>query len=206
VDHLERALGAEASDVVAKLRSRLARQREALALSHDAETRRSISEEGRLIRQEVARIKNKPEFVRSAIRSDIDQFVEGFAIQVASDVDANINVQIQRLAGYARDALMRSSPHAVEDASRSLAEIRGLLFGALAKQPGFWRARFESFAEDRHLAIDKELHDRLVAESETAVRSNDIDAIRNLTFRLSENMVRVGGPGHGEALAGLTHD
>ena len=129
--------------------------------------------------------------------------MEGFALQVALDVDANINVQIQRLAGYARDALMRSSPHAVEDASRSLAEIRGLLFAALAKQPGFWRARFESFAEDRHLAIDKELHDRLVAESETAMRSNDIDAIRNLTFRLSENMVHVGGPGHGEALAGL---
>jgi molecular chaperone DnaK len=67
VDHLERALGAEASDAVAKLLSSLARQREALGLSHDADTRRSISEEGLLIRQEVVRIKNKPEFVRSAI-------------------------------------------------------------------------------------------------------------------------------------------
>jgi len=80
------------------------------------------------------------------------------------------------------------------------------LFGELAKQPGFWLARFENLAEDRHLAIDKELHDRLVSESEAAVRRNDIDAVRNLTFRLSENMVRVGGPGHGEALAGLTRD
>ena len=165
VDHLERSLGVEASDVVAKLRSRLARQREALRLSHDADTRRSISEEGRLIRQEVARIKNKPEFVRSATRSDIDQFVEGFAIQVASEVDANINAQIHRLAGYARDALMRASPHAIEDARRSLEEMRGLLFGALAKQPGFWLARFEDLAGDRYLAIHKELHDRLVAES-----------------------------------------
>ncbi len=206
VDHLERALGGEVSGDIAMLRDRLTRLREGLKLSHEADTRRSISEEARLIRQEVARIKNKPEFVRSAIGSDIDQFVEGFAIQVASEVDANINAQIHRLAGYARDALKKSSRHAVEDARRSLQEARDLLFGELAKQPGFWLARFESLAEDRHLAIDKELHDRLVSESEAAVRRNDIDAVRNLTFRLSENMVQVGGPGHGEALAGLTRD
>jgi molecular chaperone DnaK len=206
VDHLERALGGEVSGDMAKLRDRLTRLREGLKLSHDADTRRSISEEARLIRQEVARIKNKPEFVRSAIRSDIDQFVEGFAIQVASEVDANINAQIHRLAGYARDALTKSSRHAVEDARRSLQEARDLLFGELAKQPGFWLARFEHLAEERHLAIDKELHDRLVSESEAAVRCNDIDAVRNLSFRLGENMVRVGGPGHGEALAGLTRD
>ena len=187
-------------------RAGITRLREGLKLSHDADTRRSISEEARLIRQEVARIKNKPEFVRSAIRSDIDQFVEGFAIQVASEVDANINAQIHRLAGYARDALTKSSRHAVEDARRSLQEARDLLFGELAKQPGFWLARFEHLAEERHLAIDKELHDRLVSESEAAVRCNDIDAVRNLSFRLGENMVRVGGPGHGEALAGLTRD
>jgi molecular chaperone DnaK len=206
VDRLERALGAEASDAVAKLRSRLARKREALKLSYDAETRRSVSEEGLLIRQEVLRIKNKPKFVRSAIRSDIDQFVEGFAIHYASEVDANINAQIHRLAGYARNALVRASPDSVEEARRSLEEIRDLLFGALAKQPGFWVARFEGLAEDRHLAIDKERHDRLVAESEAAVRSNDIDAVRQLTFRLSENMVHMGGPGQGETLAGFTHD
>src|ERR1700730_15860481 len=53
----------------------------------------------------------------------MDQFV--VAIHVASDVDANINAQIHRLAAYARDTLMRASPHAVEDARRSLEEIRG---------------------------------------------------------------------------------
>ena len=63
--------------------------------------------------------------------------MDGFAIQVASEVDANINAQISRLVGYARDALTKSSRHAIEDARRSLQEARDLLFGALAKQPGF---------------------------------------------------------------------
>lgn len=206
VDNLERALGTQASDAVANLRSRLSRQREELKLSYDADTRRSISEEGRLIRQEVARIRNKPEFIRSAIRSEIDQFVEGFASHVASEVDANINAQVHRLAGHAREALMRTGPYSADEARRSLEEVRGLLFRALAKRPDFWLARFEGLAEDRHLAIDKQLHDRLVAEGGVAARSSDIDALRNLTFRMSENMMSVAGPGDGEGLAGLTHE
>ena len=86
--------------------------------------------------------------------------------------------QILRLAGLARGALNKSGPHAVDDARRSFCEIRGLLFGALAKQPGFWVARFESLAEDRHLAVDKALHDELARAGETAIRNNDVDGLR----------------------------
>ena len=66
----------------------------------------------------------------------------------------------------------------MDDARRSFCEIRGLLFGALAKQPGFWVARFESLAEDRHLAVDKALHDELARAGETAIRNNDVDGLR----------------------------
>lgn len=61
VDGLERALGSAVAESVLKMRSRLARQREILQLSNDSETKRGISEEGRMIRQEVARIKNRPD-------------------------------------------------------------------------------------------------------------------------------------------------
>src|SRR5260370_40604053 len=128
------------------------------------------------------------------VRSDIDQFVEGFALSVSSLIDAKVNTQIQRLAGSAREALGKSSPHAVDDARRSLDEIRGLLFGALAKLPGFWLARFESLAEDRHLAVDKELHDELARMGEAAIQKNDVDALRDATFRLSENQVQSANP------------
>jgi molecular chaperone DnaK len=193
------------SDSIPKLRSRLARQQEALKFSHDADSRRSASEEGRLIRQEVAQIKSRPEFVRDAVRFEIDQFVEGFAIHVASQVDPKVNAQIHRLAGHARDALAKSNPHSIVEARKSLEEIRALLFGALAKQPEFWVVRFESLAEDRHLAVDKDLHDRLVREGEASIRTKDIDFLRALTFQMDNNIMRVGGPGRTESLSGLTH-
>jgi molecular chaperone DnaK len=205
VDGLERALGAPVAESVLKMRGRLARHRDMLQLASDSETRRGISEEGRLIRQDVARIKNRPEFVRAALRSDLDQFVE-FAFSVSSLVDAKVNGQILRLAGLAKEALNKSGPHAIDDARRSFGEIRGLLFGALAKQPGFWLARFESLAEDRHLAADKGLHDELARAGEVAIRNNDVDAIRNLTFRLGDNQVKLATPGGSEVLSGLTRD
>ena len=158
------------------------------------------------MRQEVARIRNRPEFVRGALRSDLDQFVQEFAVSVSSVVEPKVNTQIHRLASLAREALNKSGPLAVDDARRSFDEIRGLLFGALAKQPGFWVGRFESLAEARQLSIDCDLHDELVRSGEAAIRNNEIDKLRELTFRLTENQVRVSGASGSEDLAGLTRD
>jgi molecular chaperone DnaK len=206
VDGLERALGSEVFENVLKLRGRLARQRETLQLSNDSDTKRGVSEEGRMIRQEVARIRNRPEFVRAVFRSDLDQFVGEFAASVSSAVDPKVNVQIHRLASLAREALNKSGPLALDDARRSFDEIRGLLFGALAKLPGFWVGRFESLSESRHLAIDQGLHDDLVRSGEAVIRNNDLDKLREPTFRMSENQVSVTGPGGSDVLSGLTRD
>jgi molecular chaperone DnaK len=94
----------------------------------------------------------------------------------------------------------------VDDARRSYDEIRGLLFGALAKLPGFWLARFEALAEDRHIAVDKELHDQLTKKGETAIQNSDVDALRDITFRLTENQVQSVKPSGGDILSGLTRD
>jgi len=206
VDGLERALGSEVSESIQKMRSRLAKQQEVIKLSNDADARRGVSEESLMIRQEIARIRNDPAFVRATLRSDIDQFVEEFAVSVSSVIDQKVNVQIHRLAGLARDSLNKNSPNSLDDARKSFDEIRGLLFGALAKLPDFWFARFESLAEDRHLAVDKELHDRLVQKGEAAIRNNDVDAVRDLTFLLTNNRVRVGDPSGRDVLAGLTRE
>jgi molecular chaperone DnaK len=205
VDALERALGADVSDPVLRLRGQVSKLRNTLDLASDADTRRGVSEEGRLLRQEVARIRSRPEFVRAAVRADIDQFVE-FAASVSSLLDERVNTQVHRLASLARESLTRMSLHSVDDARRSLDEMRSILFGALAKLPGFWLARFEAIAEDRHLAMDKALHDQLAREGEAAIQRNDTDALREIMFRITANQVRSSGRGRGEELAGLTRD
>lgn len=206
IDGLERALGSGVGENIQKMRTRLAKQQETIKLSDDPDARRSASEESLMIRQEIARIRHNPVHVSAALRSDIDQFVEEFAVSVSSVIDPKVNLQIHRLAGLARDALNKGNPNSIDDARKSFDEIRSLVFGALAKLPDFWVARFEGLAEDRHLAADRDLHDRLVQKGESAIRGNNVDALRDVTFQIMSNRVRVGEPGGSDELAGLTRD
>ena len=177
VEGLERALGSDVSALAMSLRARMGKLKGTLELAVDADTRRSISEDARLVRQEVARIKNQPEFIRNSVRAEIDQFVEGFVLSVSSVLDERVNNQVQRLAALAREALAKSDTHSVQDAQRSLDEIRNIVFSSLAKLPDFWIARFEAVANDRNAAIDKKLHDELVRQGEKAIQNNDPDSL-----------------------------
>jgi molecular chaperone DnaK len=206
VDELERALGLHVKLDIQKFRASLARQSQSLKLSADADIRRGVSEASLLIRQEVSRIKNRPENIGASLRSDMEQFVGGFVASVSQLIEPKVLNQVHRLASLARESLNRESQAAIDDARRSYDEIRGLVFGELAKHPEFWVGRFEALADEMHLAIDKALHESLVSEGEIALRKRDIDALRSVTFRLADNQVRVGQPGQGESLSGLTGD
>jgi hypothetical protein len=153
--------------------------------------------------EEVYRIAHKPENVRASLRGEIDGLAESFSVHLSGLLDPRIMAQLHRLTGVARDSLGREGSNAVEDARASVNEIRAIVLTDLAKRPDFWIHRFESLSEDRHLAADKAEHDRLVREGETCVARQDMDRLRQLTFELSENMVKVGGPSHSDLLAGL---
>ena len=204
VEALDRALGSRATDEVLRMRSRLAKQKELLKLSTEADARRGVSEESLLIRQEISRTKNRPENVRAILRSDIEQFVGQFASSVSQLLEPKVNIKIHRLAAHAQEALNKSSPISLDDARRSYDEIRGLVFDELAKHPGFWLARFESLAEEGHLAIDRDLHDQLIRDGEVAIRKNNIDLLRDLTIRLMQNQVQTGRRSNPDALSGIT--
>jgi molecular chaperone DnaK len=206
VDALERALGLQTNANTQRFRANLARQSQSLKLSTDADTRRSVSEASLLIRQEVSRIRNRPENIGSSLRSDLEQFVGEFVTSLSQLMEPKVMNQVQRLASLAREALNKETQLAIDDARRSYEEIRGLVLGELAKHPEFWEARFETLAEEVHLAIDEDLHGSLVREGEAAIRKQDVDTLRSVTFRLSENQVRVGQPSGGDNLSGLTGD
>lgn len=200
---LDKALGPKLGSAIGDLENRLARQREALRLSHEADTRRSVCEEGRLIRQEVSRIRNSPGNLRSSLRSEIDELVEGFSIVFANSPDPKVTAQVHRLAGLARDALMKDDRSSIEDARRSLDEIRAIVFSDLARRPGFWVGMFEDLAKDRHRAIDKAKHEQFVREGEARIRSEDVDGLRQVTFQIRDNMVKSAEASTPDVLAGL---
>jgi molecular chaperone DnaK len=205
IHRLEKALGSKVSREIDDLQDRVAKQREVLRLSHEADTRRAVSEEGRFMRQEVARIRNSPQNIRSSLRAEIDECVEGFSVYLSRNTDPKINSQVHRLAGLARDALAKQGPNSIEDARRSLDEIRAIIFSDLAKQPAFWVSMFEDMAKDRHRAIDKSKHDKLVREGEGYIQAGDIDELRQTNFKLRDNMVRGTDGSSSDILAGLRH-
>jgi molecular chaperone DnaK len=200
---LDKALGPNVGSAVADLQNRLAKQREVLRLSHESDVRRAVCEEGRLIRQEVARIRNSPGNLKSSLRSEIDEFVESYSVAFSNSSDPKITAQVHRLAGLARDALMKDDRSGIEDARRSLDELRAVIFSDLAKRPGFWLGMFEDLAKDRHRAIDKAKHDQFVKEGEARIRNDDVDGLRQLTFQLRDNMVKSGKASTPDVLAGL---
>jgi molecular chaperone DnaK len=190
VDRLEKALGPVVANEVASLRRRVDRQVENLRESHDSDARRSIHEEARLLRQDVARLENKPEFTIAVIRGNIDEFIEVAAVEVLPIVDPRTNAQVHRLAGLAKDALQRGGPHAAEEAQRSFDEIKAVIFAELMKRPEFWTSMFQDLAVRRHLAIDKSKHDDLVRGGENAMSRRDVAGVREAAIRLRDNMIK----------------
>jgi molecular chaperone DnaK len=203
VDALERALGSSVSREVTDFRKRLASHAETLRLSNEADTNRSVAEEGRLIRQDVARIKAKPENQARVARLELDEQVEFFALHVSKQVDEKVAHQVHRLAGMARDSLSRNNDHATQDALRSMKEINELTRIELFKIPSFWVAIFEGYAENGHRAIDTALHAKLVQAGEAAISRNDVDGLRSVVADLAENQPSGGDPAKVGVLAGL---
>jgi molecular chaperone DnaK len=203
VDQLERGLGPQVGEIVGKLRIHLAKLKEQLTLAYDADTRRGIAEEALLIRQEVARTKNRPELIREAVRHDISDLVTEMAEVWSADVSPEARSKVLRLLDAGRDTLNSQNPRAPQDAERFLSEAKGVLLQELAKSPGFWVARHEYFSELRHMALNKKLHDDLVNEGFAAISKNDLDALKNVCFRLHRNLIKVADPTRAGKLSGL---
>jgi hypothetical protein len=81
--------------------------------------------------------------------------------------------------------------------------MRGVVLTMLAKLPDFWVGRFDDLAKDRHRAVDKTKHDELVRTAERCIRDQDIDGLREATFKMTDNMVRSADVTKPDALAGL---
>jgi hypothetical protein len=156
-----------------------------------------------IIRQEVAKLRNHPANIRAALRCEFDAFVENFSTGLAQDTDPRVGVQVNRLAGLARDALAKDDRHSIEDARRSFDEVRAIIFNDLAKKPGFWIGMFEDLANERHRAIDKEKHDQYVRDGEDAIKREEFDRIRQAAFALRNNMVHAPAVSRIDVLAGL---
>jgi len=185
---------------LAELQRRLARQRELLANSDDAEARKSVMEEALHVQQELARLKDAPEHRRAVLLREIENLDAGIS-DLAESMDPSTVERLQSLLRSAREEVSNEN----WNRCRQLIQQAQTVFErSLYEHPGFILAMFDRLSRERHSALDKDLFDRLVQQGRTAVEQDDIQSVRELITAIFRNRM----PGEGDSsgvvmLAGL---
>ena len=201
LEQLHQTLGPRAERDAAELNRRIERQKETLRTSYEADTRRSIVEEGRAIRQEISKIKNKRENIGEVLRADMESLIAAYDTVIRQNAEATVSDRFDSLVRQVNESIGRGRS---DDASKSIAEMRAICFDELRKQPSFVIDMFLDLARERHHAIDKALHDRLIEAGKSSIDRNDIHGLRSVIAQILQNRFPTGlQEGATAALAGL---
>ena len=165
------------------LQRRVARQHELLSNSSDAEARKAVTEEALHVQQELARLKEAPEHRRAVLLQEIEQIEE----VVADLVDSFDPETVERLNTLLRSAREEISNKNWSEVRQLVQQARTIFQRALVQQPGFILHMFETLSEERHSALDKNLHDRLVQEGGQCLESGDIEGVREVVGAILRN-------------------
>lgn len=177
------ALGPSAAPAIAALKRRVDRHRELLQNSADAEARRSVTEESRIILQELARLRGAPEHRRVALLAEIADVEEDFA-DIAENASSATVERMNTLLRAAKDEVARGN----WDRARQLVEeMRSLLNRTWSEDPLYWLAFLVRFSDERYAALDKALHDKLVAEGHAAAEAEDHSSVRRIVIEMANN-------------------
>ena len=184
---LDAALNEDA-DPSGDLRKRIERQHAALSTSVDADTHRSVAEEARKLRQEVALLKMSPENEERVLDDEVAKAETSFdeLRDIAQPVDTERH---DKLLVTTRRSIREKNYDA---ARRSLGEMQGIRMKVLAESPDFLMEIFRSLAEEHHLAVDEALHAQLVEAGVEATKSGDVNRLRMIIGKLFGNRVSTG--------------
>lgn len=187
LDELETTLDEDA-DPSGNIRKRIERQHAALSTSVDSDTHRSVAEEARKLRQEVALLKMSPENEERVLDDEVGKAETSFdeLRDVAQPVDTERH---DKLLVTTRRSIREKN---YDSARRSLDEMKGIRMKALAESPNFLIGIFGHLAEEHHLAIDAALHAQLVEAGIEAAKSDDIDRLRSIIGQMFRNRVSTG--------------
>ena len=191
--HLEAVkttLGNKVTADVEEMQRRVNGQRATLSQSVDADTRRSVTEEARAILQNISRLKHAPENRANVVLRELSETQEAFDRDVREHADATSVELFDRLADTVHQAVRDAK---MSGAERALKEMEGILHRELLRNPGYLIYLFKTVSSERHLSVDKALHDILVSEGEQAVAANDVDELPRVLARIFENCFSVGG-------------
>lgn len=185
---LDELLGGGA-DPDRSLRDRIERQHAAMSISVDADINRAAAEEARRLRQDIALKRMSPENEERVLGHELEAAEASFdeIRDEAPDLEAD---RYDRLLLAARRSLRERDYDAVR---RALDEMTSIRMKILLEQPTFLVTIFRQVADDRFMAVDEVLHDRLVAEGNQAIANRDVAGLRQIIGQLLHNIASGGG-------------
>lgn len=184
VQEVDDVLGETAWLQLQKLKERVTAQREAVAESNDPDVRRQATEEALAIRQDVARMRHAPQNQQLVINHDLASAEELFEAVAETVDDESLRDRFVKLASTARRQLTSGE---FEAASSTVTQMRSLMFSHLLTQPAFLVAQFDRLKDERFLAVDKSLHDKLVGVGHKCIGQEDWDGLRRVIGEVVDN-------------------
>lgn len=181
---LEEALGHD-PDRSGEIRKRIERQQAALSISVDADTHRSVSEEARKLRQDVALMKLSPDNEESVLVDEVSKAENSFDALRASAQPVDTDRHDKLLVSARREIREKN----FDAARRALGEMHGIRMKIVSETPEFVIEVFRYLAKQAHLSIDEALHEKHVAAGFEAAQAGDVDQLRFVVGQMMNNRV-----------------
>lgn len=159
---------------ISTLTRRLSRMEELLENSADAEARRAATEEALHIQQELARLRDAPDNRHAVMLRDLTAFEDAVS-ELVEKLDRGTVERLNQLGHSAREAIGRED---WAKARQIIDQMYATFYNALYEQPEFILGMFADLAGERYAALDKALHDSIVARGMGCAEDGDIDGVR----------------------------
>ncbi|GAA0310944.1 hypothetical protein GCM10009087_21290 [Sphingomonas oligophenolica] len=174
LDDLAEAQRGQCAAEIAALRRRVNDQLARLQMVDDADGFRSIAEEARLIRQEISRLRHRPDLRAGILAADLAK-VEADSRSLTALLSVEHRAQIAQQYAAAQAAL---ADERFSVAERSIEAMRAILTSMLLQQPEFILGQYRRIREERHAATDIARFDHLVQRGDAAAATRNIGEVR----------------------------
>ncbi|QGP81265.1 Hsp70 family protein [Sphingobium sp. CAP-1] len=175
-DGLDAAVHLQFGSHIRQLDQRIRDQFRRLDSAIEADTFRSIAEEARLLRQDISRLRHRPELRIQIVRSDLYR-VEARSRALLATLSQADRERIDQLRTAAEQALEEGR---IAIADRTIKAIDQLLMGAQRQRPEFFVEAFAYLQLQRNISTDPARFDMLVTRGRAALASGDLGTVQDV--------------------------
>jgi hypothetical protein len=184
------ALGPEAGKDVNILRLRINDQKDLLAeAGQDPELIRRVSEEARLVRQDIARLGKRH---RGAIlQRQLGRLTAIFNRLARAQAEG---VELERFTGHidrVQKIIDDGAEEAMNDADRHFTEMRDIFFAAAWRDDKYVTLWYERLKKEPYLFPDHAEFARLMLEGDEKLRAKDMAALRKLVSQMLDTRIAI---------------